>query len=559
MLSHLTVDNFAIARRLELEFERNMTVITGETGAGKSIMLDALGLALGNRGDSNAIGANGPRLEVAATFELADGSAHASIRHWLNERELVDGDATDNLATEVILRRTVNREGRSSAFINGTRTSVNELRTLGNMLIDLHSQHEHHSLLRRDTHLHLLDAFAGASKEAEAVARVYAQHQELTARLDKLIEGDDSHAARVQLLQFQAEELAAKAVAANEAEVLADEQKRLSSADTMIATCAEALTALDADDNNLGQTLAQVINRLTTIDGELGPVIDLLKSGQIQIEEATADLRHFTDHLEEDPVRLRAVEERLSTIYELARKYQVQPEQLPGRKDEIDAELERMSNLQADVAALNQERDDAETRWHKAARKLGKKRLAAAARLDAAVSAQLVAMGMDKTVFETRIDPTTAFARHGSERAEFQISTNPGQPLQALGRIASGGELSRISLAIQVVVSETSPVPTLVFDEVDVGIGGAVAEVVGQLLRRLANHTQILCVTHLPQVASQGEHHLQVSKETGSGATQVCNLAGAERVDEIARMLGGIEMTDESVAHARAMLAGSGG
>ena len=553
MLTHFTVQNIALVERLELAFDAGMSVITGETGAGKSIMLDALGLALGDRAESWLVSFDADKAEVNASFDLA---RNEQARAFLAERELEVAEQ------ECILRRVVTRDGRSRAFINGSPVTVSDLRSLGNMLIDIHSQHEHQSLLKKDTHRRLLDEFGKLGAEAGAVTDLYGQFEATGQALAELTSSNEEQAARLQLLTYQAGELETLNAQPGEAGALEAEQKLLANAETLLKSCNAALALCSEDeDANAASLLARAINLIKGSDIDaLGDVIEALESSRIQVEEAARDITRFADGVALDPARLEEVEARLSDLYDMARKHRVEPDELPALLGRISDEIAELSNIDTQVETLAARLKTLEQAYNEKAAALGKERAKAAKKLAEQVTGQLGSLGMQGAAFEVALakrEPGKPHP-HGMEDIEFLVSTNPGQSPQPLNRIASGGELSRISLAIQVVTADTSRVPTLVFDEVDVGIGGAVAEVVGARLRHLGNKAQIICVTHLPQVASQGQHHYCVVKTSSKkrASTTIAPLSGEQRVEEIARMLGGVEITRQSLAHAEEMLAG---
>lgn len=550
MLTQLVVENIALVDRLELEFAGGMSVVTGETGAGKSIMLDALGLALGDRAESGLITDGEDKAEIHARFDL---SGNPQALAWLEEREIDAGDG------DCLLRRIVSRDGRSRGFINGTPATVADLKLLGDMLIDIHSQHEHQSLLKRETHRRLLDEFGGLAGDAQAVDLIFDNYQSTRATLDKLTTDAAEQSARLQLLSYQSSELEALAVQPGEVAKLEAEQQLLANASGVLQACNEVVSMCSDDES--ADALARVsraIQSLETLEMDrLRPIIEMLESSRIQLEEAVHDIARFADGVELDPGRLAEVEARLDDLYEIARKHRIRPVEIPELQQRIDEELATLGNVGDEIDRLQQDLEGLRKEYFEAARRLGKQRRAAAKDLESRVTGQLARLGMEGASFSIALAARDSDepAAHGMEEIEFLVSTNPGQPPRALNRVASGGELSRISLAIQVVTADTSRVPTLVFDEVDVGIGGAVAEVVGSLLRKLGKQAQIVCVTHLPQVAAQGNHHFVVTKasERKRATTHVKQLSDTEKVVEIARMLGGVEMTDQSIAHAREM------
>ena len=548
MLSHLSIKSLTLVDQLELEFNTGMSVITGETGAGKSILLGALGLALGDRADSSLIATGAAKTEVNAIFDLQD---HTEALAWLTERELIDGD-------QCILRRVVSRDGRSRAFVNGSSTTLQELKTLSEMLLDIHSQHEHQSLLKKETHERMLDEFGGLTPLVSEVRALFkslstARHKLLKTRTDA-----EEQSARVQLLSYQAEELATLAIQPDETAQLENELKRLSSAGEIQEKLTEALALCNREtDSSASTQLTHTLKLLSDIeDNAIRPIVEMLASALIQLDEATSDLLSVSEKFESNPIKQREVEGRLSDIYEIARKHKIQPDELATLTNRIQDELDQILNAETIIKELEQQVATAETEYQVLAEKLTKSRLGKAKRLQPEVTKGLQGLGMDGAKFEISLGESPSWSQTGMDDIEFRISTIPGSKPGSLAKIASGGELSRISLAIQVITARTSRTPTLIFDEVDVGVGGATAEVVGSLLRKLGEHAQIICVTHLPQVAAQGHQHYVVAKSTTkkSATTTVVQLGEEEKVDEIARMLGGVEKTDLSLAHAEAML-----
>ncbi len=555
MLVHLSVHNYAIVEHLDLELQSGMSVITGETGAGKSIMLDALGLALGDRADSGVVRPGADKADILASFDLAD---IPEARSWLSERDLdTDGPC--------ILRRVITSEGRSRAYINGSPCPQGDLKALGELLIDIHSQHEHQSLLKPDTHRRLLDEYAGASDLARQVQLAAQRWKQTRSELERLSSSSDEQRARHQLLSYQLEELENLSLGDNELEQLEQEHKTLSNAEQLLGTCRQVLELCsESDAGNVLSALTASLNRLGAFSnqpGALSEATNLLASAQIQVEEAVGELNRFIDHFDADPQRQQQLEDRLDSIYSLARKHRVQPGDLGQLQQRLLDELESLNADDEAVERLTDELTAYARHYQEKASELSQLRQAAASTLASAVEVEMQRLGMPGGRFNIQLiaQDSENLQPNGLEQIEFQVSANPGQPLKGLAKVASGGELSRISLAIQVITAETSRVPTLVFDEVDVGIGGPTAEVVGQLLRRLGERGQVLTVTHLPQVAAQGHQHLFVHKQRGCEETRtaVATLNAEQRIEEVARMLGGLDLTDESLAHARKMLAAS--
>ncbi|WP_412460749.1 DNA repair protein RecN [Pseudomonas sp. SC11] len=552
MLVHLSIHNYAIVEHLDLELARGMSVITGETGAGKSIMLDALGLALGDRADSGVVRPGADKADLLATFDLVD---IPEARTWLTERDL-DHDGP------CILRRVITAEGRSRGYINGTPCPLGDLKALGELLIDIHSQHEHQSLLKTDTHRRLVDEYAGAVDLARQVQLAAQRWRQTRLELERLSNSSDEQRARHQLLSYQLEELENLGLGENELEQLEQEHKNLTNAEALFGICRQVIDQCsESDSGNVLSALTSSLNRLSAVSDApkaLGEAVNLIASAQIQVEEAVGELNRFLDHFDADPMRLQALEERLDTLYTLARKHRVHPSELPQLQQRLMDELEGLNASDESAERLGDELAAYAQHYKEKASELSGLRRQAAAQLAVAVEQEIQRLGMPGGRFCIELTPLegSELSPHGLEQVELLVSANPGQPLKALAKVASGGELSRISLAIQVITAQTSRIPTLVFDEVDVGIGGPTAEIVGQLLRRLGERGQVLTVTHLPQVAAQGHHHLFVHKVRNSKTTHtaVANLGKRERVEEVARMLGGIDLTKESLAHARKMV-----
>jgi DNA repair protein RecN (Recombination protein N) len=551
MLIHLSVNDFTIASQLEMEFNRGMTVITGETGAGKSIMLDALGLALGDRADPGVVRAGAERADIHATFDV---KKVAEAKKWLVEHELLEGN-------ECILRRTITREGRSRAYINGRPSTLQDLKTLGGLLIDIHSQHAHQSLLKKEQQRRLLDEFAGLSSSAIEVRAIANRYQQLNQRLETLLSNQNEQTARAQLLGYQVEELDNLNLNETELTALEQEQKQLANGEQILQASQHAIALCKEGEHNVVSILNQALYSLTNIpvkSKSLEEAEQLLNSALIQAEEAAGELQHHVDSFQLDPSRLHEVETRLSSIYEISRKHRINPEQLPGFHQQLQQELNAITGNSGEIDQLHADTTALREQYHSLASTLSKKRKTAANKLEKKVEKQLKQLAMANCQFSIALAPFDVDQLHpqGNEEISFLVSTNPGQEPQSLARIASGGELSRISLAIQVITAKTSAIPTLVFDEVDVGIGGAIAEVVGNLLRELGERGQVLCVTHQPQVASKGHHHLFVSKQSKkkSVSTHLQRLEDTDKIEEIARMLGGISITEQSRAHAKEML-----
>ena len=550
MLLQLTVSNYAIAERVDLHFSKGMTALTGETGAGKSIVLDALGLAMGGRADAGAVRHGAKRADITASFDI---TRIPEARQWLEEHELDDKD-------DCILRRAISKDGRSKAFINGQPCPLSQLKELGGQLMDIHSQHQHQSLLHKDTHRKLLDEFAGADSLADDTRNAWKTWNQIRQKLNLRRQNADEAEAKLQLLRYQVEELDRLALESGEQDALEQEQAQLSQADAVLHSSHQAALLCTEDEISAADLLRQALQQLEQLPVDvpaLADTIQMLTEAQIQISEAGDNLRHFVEDYEADPARLAEVEERLSAIYQMARKHRITPEELPELHQRLSAELTELDGGEGSLEQLEVELGKHREQFDELSHQLTEKRERAATELDQRIAAELVQLGMPAVQFVTRLERNSNDepAPHGMEDIEFLVSANPGQPARPLAKVASGGELSRISLAIQVVVEQTSTTPTLVFDEVDVGIGGGTAEVVGRLLRALGSNGQVLCVTHLPQVAAQCHQHLFVSKFTEQDATysRIEPLDDQGRISEVARMLGGVDMTEHTIAHAREM------
>jgi DNA repair protein RecN (Recombination protein N) len=549
VLIHLSVRDFAIVDALELEFERAFTTLTGETGAGKSILVDALELALGGRADPTVVRAGSERAEVVAEFAVERLPA---VRAWLAESAL-EGDEG-----RLLLRRVVDRSGRSRAFINGTAATIQQLGEVGERLVDIHGQHAHQSLVRATAQRELLDGHAGLAAAVREVGTAYREWQ----RLAKLRAEQETHAAaraaEREQLAWQVDELRKLAARPGEWDEIQAEQSRLAHAASLIEGARAALDAISESEDAASGAIAAAASRLralTGYDSGLAEPVALLDGAAAQIEEAAHALRRYADKVELDPVRLADVERRLDALHSTARKFRVGPEGLPDAGERLGA---RLAELEAasDPDALREQEATAKQRYGELASKLSAERRQAATKLARQVTAAMKDLAMVGGKFEAALRPIEAGSALGNESVEFLVSTNPGVEPRPLAKVASGGELSRISLAIQVITANAAAVPTLVFDEVDSGIGGAVAEVVGRKLKLLGLERQVLCVTHLAQVAAQADHQWSVAKLTVNGATRsrVTVLAEAERIEEVARMLGGMKITDTSREHAREML-----
>ena len=546
MLLHLAIQDYAVVDHLELDLAAGMTCITGETGAGKSIMLDALGLCIGDRADSRAIRPGEARTDITASFDIAKNTR---AKVWLAERDL---EATG----ECLLRRTINAEGRSRAYINGTPATLSDCADLGQLLVDIHSQHAHQSLLRRPTQRSLLDTYAEAEALVVEVSNLAQQWRLLEEEHTRLVGRTEESDARRELLSYQIAELESLDTFAGELNELEEQHKLLANAAFIIESASAIASGCETQRDQVSRLVQLANDERMTSDSTLN-LRELLQSALIQIDEAAAETARFAEGIEVDPERLRTTEERLGALHDLARKHRVAADELPDLLATLQMELESLTGGSAQLEDIERQLSDTALAWRHSAENLSAKRRDAATVLGQRVMATLSELAMHKSVFEIALIPfgDPRPDPRGAEDVEFLIATNPGASPGPLSKIASGGELSRISLALQVVAADTATTPTMIFDEVDVGIGGGVAEVVGELLHTLGKRSQVLVVTHQPQVAAKGNYHLLVAKE---GADEVHStltlLEGEARIQEIGRMLGGAKLTDNTLAHAREML-----
>jgi len=554
MLKFLAIRDFVIVSSLELDFSAGFTALTGETGAGKSILIDALSLALGERGDATMVRNGCERAEIAAEFDI---SAMPQMQAWLREQEL-EGDEG-----MCLLRRVLDAGGRSRGFINGRSATLQQMREAGDQLLDIHGQHAHQSLVRPDAQRVLLDGYAGVTDSAEKVAGLYREWQTLRRRRIGLSENAEAVAAERELLQFQRGEIEGLGFNPAEWQELQQEHARLSHAASLLETAGFGLEILsEADTSCLAQlnALAVRIREGMTHDASLGETLQMLESAQAELQEAVYALRHYLQRLDTDPQLMRDQEQRIQSVMDAARKYRVTPEQLGEALQRIVARLDELGG-DADLAELERQEKAAQKSYLAAAQKLSAARKKAADKLSREITAAMQTLAMQGGSFAVMLlplakDEDNGGNAYGLETIEFQVAANPGVPQRSLAKVASGGELSRISLAIQVATSQVASVPTLIFDEVDSGIGGRVAEIVGHLLKRLGKSYQVLCVTHLPQVAAAADQQWQVSKAVENGVTlsRIAVLDGERRVEEIARMLGGVKITETTRKHAAEML-----
>ena len=551
MLDSIQIKNFAIIDALQLEFENGLSALTGETGAGKSILLDAIKLAAGDRAETDSIRNGAERAEISVCFGLRDQEAACQ---WLLENEM----AADG---ECVIRRVLHANGRSKAFINGYNATLVQLRTLCDMLIDIHGQHEHQSLQKPQVQRQLLDAFLGQPGLIAEVGTKYRVYRDQQRRLEQARSGSQEREQRIDLLGLYCRELQQLGLSEGEFATLQVEYRRLANAGNLIEKSGEILGLLyDGEEQNLQATLSlceQQLAELSTSDPALSGSHELINAALIQVQEATAELRAYREGIELDSERLAAINERIANAQSLARKHHVEVSALPALALEMEQDLAILQGDDFDVASLEAELEKARDDYLFSARELSLKRQQTAASLSEQITQVMQQLGMENGRFLIDIESMQEPSANGIDSIRYLVSTNPGQAPKTLAKTASGGELSRISLAIQVIMSESSRIPTLIFDEVDAGVGGGVAEIVGRKLRLLGQERQVLCVTHLPQVASQAHHHYRVEKTSlgDDTTTAVFALDEAERLEEIARMLGGVKITDQSRAHASEMIA----
>ncbi len=561
MLSHLHIRDFAIIESVELDVRKGLTVLTGETGAGKSILVDALQLAIGGRAGAEVIRHGADRAEITATFELA-GTPKA-LREWLNEQSI-------EIDEELVVRRVIQRDGKSRAYLNGQTVAVQLLRQAGEWLADIHGQHEFQSLMRSHAQRELLDTYAGATALCDRVAELHRERVKVDQSLEDLLSAARDRDSRLELLRHQLNEWETLALKEGELATLMEERQRLTHGAKLADAARVALELIDANESSNAHALAaralNQVRQVAHLDAALAETLPALEESVIRLRDVAGDLTRYLDKLEADPGRQELVEQRLATIESLARKHRVAPEGLPTVFSELAVELERLEKLEQHSGSLTAERDRIAAEWRKVAEQLGKQRRKAAEELATDITQRMQGLGMIGGEFRIALHPqasTELTQPYGAQNVEFQVSANAGQPPRPLAKVASGGELSRLSLAVQVALaaratSDANSAACMVFDEVDSGVGGAVAEIVGRELATLAESAQVLCVTHLPQVAALGTQHLQVRKQSDGKRTQtgIRDLQGAERVEEIARMLGGVTITDTAREHAAEMLRG---
>ena len=553
MLESIVIRNFAIIDQAMIDFENGMTALTGETGAGKSILLDAIQLVLGDRADSNSVKAGSDKADITVSFNIIGIQA---AQAWL-DRQGLDSDG------ECLLRRVVQSNGRSKAFINSTPVPLSSLRELGEMLVDLHGQHEHQSLQKSKVQRQLLDASLDEQVLLNSTAQTFGEWRNKKQQLDKARDQSSEKQQRIDLLKRYLQEFEELRLQPGELEQLEEEYQRQAHGGQIL----EVLTGLvdqlyENEQSNIQANLtrcSQQLDELAELDPAMKEHGELLNNALIQVQEAASELRSYQDRIDIDPSRLDWLNQRLSQAQGLARKHQCSANELVALEDNFRQELDSLELDEADIQKIEQVLLASEQRYLEIARRLTSQRVETAARLSNQITEVMQTLGMQGGVFDIHVETLedeNHYSSYGLDQVSFLVSANPGQPVKPLNKVASGGELSRISLAIQVILSQSSEIPTLIFDEVDSGIGGGIAEIVGRKLRQIAENRQVFCVTHLPQVASQAHQHYQVNKtkdETDT-RTDVVRLDQEQRLEEIARMLGGMTITDSTRAHAREMI-----
>ncbi|KHA75618.1 DNA repair protein [Janthinobacterium lividum] len=554
MLHTLSIRDFVIVDTIELEFSAGFSVLTGETGAGKSILIDALTLALGGRGDASVVREGAAKADITADFSVSEVA-----QAWLVAHEFANDDGG------ALLRRVIDNAGRSKAYINGIPATAAQLRELGDMLVDIHGQHAHQSLLKSEAQRALLDGQAtareaGAEQDARQVAALHKRWRALVRQREEF----ETNAANVlyerERLEWQVGELEKLAAKPGEWTDITNEHSRLSHAASLLEGAQEALSTIsESEDHPIVSQLSalnQKLGKLVSVDAELQPIVDLIESSRIQLQESVYALNNYLDRVELDPERLHQLDARMEAMHSTARKFRVTPEELPEEHAKLSEKLQHLADA-SDIEGLLRQEAKIEAEYRSVAERLSDTRRAAALELGHAVTRAMQELSMTGGSFEIALHPCEP-AAHGLEQVEFLVAGHAGTAPRSLAKVASGGELARIALAISVITSHATTTPTLIFDEVDSGIGGAVAEVVGRLLKRLGQGRQVLCVTHLPQVASQANQHFQVAKSTldnGKTASRIDMLDAKARVEEVARMLGGLEITATTRKHARELLA----
>ena len=550
MLRSLQIRNFAIIDEIDITFKDDMTVLTGETGAGKSILIDALSLVLGERGSSNLIRDKEKRAEYTAEFEITNNN---NALNWLVEKSLENEN-------ECILRRTISPDGKSRSFINGNTVNLQSLKSLGELLVDIHGQHFHQSLCKKNVQRDLLDHFGGLSDTKNKIKRIFNEWRTLSDQLTEMIENDKNKADRIDLLSFQSKELNELALSSGEYDSLNSEFKKINNIEKINRGINSLIDCLQSNEiTNVEQMLSDSIKNidtLATFDNSLEETKNLLSEAEINVSEAIGNLSRYGESIDYDNQKSREIEERINSIISLSRKHRADPDELVDIKIQIEKELDALKHSQTSIEEIQKNMNDLRKEYDGLSIKLTRMRVESAKKLSGLVADSMNELGMTGGIFKVEIIPSKNISQHGNDDITFQISANPGQKPQPISNVASGGELSRMSLAIQVITSNGTNIPTMIFDEVDSGIGGAIAEVVGKKLKDLSQNKQVLCVTHLAQVASKGSSHIRINKLTDNKKTKIfaSKLNSDERVEEIARMIGGIELTEKTREYAKEML-----
>ncbi|MFA5937895.1 MAG: DNA repair protein RecN [Sinimarinibacterium sp.] len=558
MLKALTIRNLAVIDALDLEWGAGFSVLTGETGAGKSILIDAIGLAIGSRADAGLVRAGTERAEISAEFEV---DVRSPAGTWLRDNAMDDPEHPGS----VVIRRVVQAGGRGRAFINGAAVAATQLQELGEQLIEIFGQSESLTLLRPDVQRELLDEFGGHGRELEAVAEAARSVAAIDRQIEELRAAAGRDPAQADFLRFQVQELEALKLGGNELEGLEAEHRRLAGAGRLLQDGGQAQERLYGGDDSLYDQLSAIhtlVAGLVPLHADFAAAVDALSAAHTQIRDAADTIRQILDRLDLDPDRLADVEQRLQAIHDIARKHRVRADTVPAHREELRRQLDALEHSSERLDALNAERDAALKRYHEHAATLSAARQKTAKRFGQGVTTVVRTLGMASAQFVVAVDadPAAPVSPRGIDSVRFDFTANPGQPPRPLAKVASGGELSRVSLAIQVTGLKRHGAPTMIFDEVDAGISGAVAEIVGQKLRGLGADRQVLCVTHLAQVAAQGHAHYGIHKTVRAGQTytQVRKLSDGQRVDELARMQGGVEVSDAALEHARDLLQRAG-
>ncbi len=550
MLTTLCIEHFAIVKHLELDFTQGMTAFTGETGAGKSIMIDALMLALGERADASVIRPGAEKCDITARFNFDKESEPAQ---WLAEHDIHCEEG------EIFLRRIIYAEGRSKSYVNGQPFPQQKVKELSEKLVLIHGQHQHQTLMQHPTHRQQLDHYADHHNMVLEVATLYKQCQHIKQEIDAL-QNQEQQTDRIKLLQFQIDELDSLDLQDGEIDTLHQEHQLLHHAKEYLERSQQINDLLNGDDQpNIRSSLShviQLVNQLPQEQSHIKNISALINEAMIQCEEAVDEMQQFADRIQIDPERLHEIEARMSAIHHLARKYHIDSSMLPAHKQQLQEELERLQDTECRLAHLQLQHSQQSKAYELVALKLRESRALHAQKLAEEITSCIQTLGMPKGWIEINFTPLEKMQIHGLDKVEYRVCTNPGMEPDSLSKIASGGELSRIGLAIQMITAQRGSTPTLLFDEVDVGIGGATAALVGQMLRKLGERLQIFCVTHQPQVAAAAHHHFLVKKQSDNKQTltQITKLETTEKIDEIARMLGGLTITEQTRSHAKELL-----